>query len=159
VYIVDTNERPNLNSGRPPSTHLISDDTDCIQAHAVHSNKCTINTKYAAIQSTKSSIYYYYYWDWLGGLATVVVSFIAWTKLSTLSPIGTGMGDHIRAGIPRQYVTKPTMLTQPYILLGSLNWVPALISWRKGGNVTSAGWQVTLCDLQWHVSFHSGEAH
>ena len=24
------------------------------------------------------------------------------------------------------------------------------------GNVTSAGWQVTLCDPIWHVSFHSG---
>ena len=24
--------------------------------------------------------------------------------------------------------------------------------WGKGGNVTSAGWQVTLCDPMWHVS-------
>jgi len=24
--------------------------------------------------------------------------------------------------------------------------------WGKGGNVTSAGWQVTLCDPVWHVS-------
>jgi len=23
--------------------------------------------------------------------------------------------------------------------------------WGKGGKVTSAGWQVTLCDLVWHV--------
>ena len=23
--------------------------------------------------------------------------------------------------------------------------------WGKGGKVTSAGWQVTLCDLIWHV--------
>ena len=29
--------------------------------------------------------------------------------------------------------------------------------WRKGGNVTSAGWQVTLCDPIWHVSSRSGE--
>ena len=28
----------------------------------------------------------------------------------------------------------------------------------KGGNVTSAGWQVTLCDPIWHVSSRSGEA-
>ena len=28
----------------------------------------------------------------------------------------------------------------------------------KGGNVTSAGWQVTLCDPIWHVSFRSGVA-
>ena len=26
------------------------------------------------------------------------------------------------------------------------------------GNVTSAGWQVTRCDLIWHVSSHSGES-
>jgi len=35
--------------------------------------------------------------------------------------------------------------------------VPALIGWGKGGNVTSAGWQVTLCDPIWHVSSRSGE--
>jgi len=28
----------------------------------------------------------------------------------------------------------------------------------KGGNVTSAGWQVTLCDPMWHVSSRSGLA-
>ena len=28
----------------------------------------------------------------------------------------------------------------------------------KGGNVTSAGWQVTLCDPMWHVSYRSGVA-
>ena len=28
--------------------------------------------------------------------------------------------------------------------------------WGKGGNVTSAGWQVTLCDPTWHVSSRSG---
>jgi len=33
VYIVDSNERPNLKSGRPPSTHLTSDDTDCTQQY------------------------------------------------------------------------------------------------------------------------------
>jgi len=27
-----------------------------------------------------------------------------------------------------------------------------------GGNVTSAGWQVTLCDPMWHVSSHSDVA-
>ena len=27
--------------------------------------------------------------------------------------------------------------------------------WGKGGNVTSAGWQVTLCDAMWHVSSRS----
>ena len=29
-----------------------------------------------------------------------------------------------------------------------------IFGWGKGGNVTS--WQVTLCDLIWHVSFRSG---
>jgi len=27
-----------------------------------------------------------------------------------------------------------------------------------GGNITSAGWQVTLCDPMWHVSSRSGVA-
>ena len=30
--------------------------------------------------------------------------------------------------------------------------------WSKGGNVISAGWQVTLCDPMWHVSSRSGVA-
>ena len=44
------------------------------------------------------------------------------------------------------------------IPLGLLNRVPALTGWGKGGNVTSAGWQVILCDPIWHVSSRSGEA-
>ena len=28
----------------------------------------------------------------------------------------------------------------------------------KGGNVTSAGWQITQCDPIWHVSYHNSEA-
>ena len=39
-----------------------------------------------------------------------------------------------------------TRSTQPCIPLGLLNQVPALIGWGKGRNVTTAGWQVTLCD-------------
>jgi len=46
---------------------------------------------------------------------------------------------------------KPTRSTQPCIPPGSLNRVPASAG-DKGGNVTSAGWQVTLCDPMWHVS-------
>ena len=30
--------------------------------------------------------------------------------------------------------------------------------WDKGGNISYAGWQVTLCDPIWRVSFRSGEA-
>jgi len=29
--------------------------------------------------------------------------------------------------------------------------------WGKGGKVTTAGWQVILCDPIWHVISHSGE--
>ena len=47
--------------------------------------------------------------------------------------------------------------TQPCIPPGSLNRVPASAG-GKGGNVTSAGWQVTLCDPIWHVSSRSGVA-
>jgi len=90
----------------------------------------------------------------------VVASFVAWTKLgySTLSPVSTWLGDRLRAGIPHRYVTKPTKFTQPCIPTWSLNQVTALIGWGKGGNVTSAGWQVTLCDPIWHVTSRSGEA-
>ena len=42
-------------------------------------------------------------------------------------------------------------------LWGSQNRVPALIGWGKGRNITSAGWQVTLCDPIWHINSHSGE--
>ena len=63
-----------------------------------------------------------------------------------LSPVSTGMGDQPWVGIPPQYVTSPAGSTQPCILLGSLNRVPDLIGWGKGRNVTSARWQVTLCE-------------
>ena len=52
--------------------------------------------------------------------------------------------------------TQRSSSTQPCIPVGSLNRVPALIGWGKGGNVTSAGWQITLCDPIWHVSSRSG---
>jgi len=54
---------------------------------------------------------------------------------------------------------QPTKSTQPCIPLVSLNGAPALIHWGKGGNVTSAGWQVTLCVPIWHVSSHSSKAN
>ena len=66
------------------------------------------------------------------------------------------MGDRLQAGIPPWYVTKPTRPTQPCIPPGSLNRVPDFIGWGKGGNVTPAGWQVTLYDPIWHVSSRSG---
>jgi len=35
---------------------------------------------------------------------------------------------------------------------------PPSFGWGKGGNVTSAEWQVTLCNSMWHVSSCSGVA-
>jgi len=70
------------------------------------------------------------------------------------------MADRLWADIPPRYVTKPTGSTQLCIPQGSLNLVPTLIGWGKGGNVTSAGRQV--CDPIWHVTDvnnRSGEAN
>ena len=47
--------------------------------------------------------------------------------------------------------------TQPRTPPWSLNRVPALIGWGKKRTVTSAEWQVTLCDPIWYVSSGSGE--
>jgi len=93
---------------------------------------------------------------YVGGLALWLRRSSYERSCSALSPVSAGMGDCLRAGIPPWYVTKPTRSTQPCISLGSLNRVQALISWGKGENVTSAGWQVTLCDPIWHASFRSG---
>ena len=42
--------------------------------------------------------------------------------------------------------------------VASTNWVLQLPTYYYiGENVTSAGWQVTLCDPIWHVSSCSGE--
>ena len=63
------------------------------------------------------------------------------------------MGDRLRAGIPSRYVT--TQLGQ--LSLASLR--GRLIEYQlRLGYVTSAGWQVTLCDHIWYVSSRSGEA-
>ena len=47
---------------------------------------------------------------------------------------------------------------QAFILFGIDKRVPALIGCDEGGNVTSAGWQVILCDPIRRVSFRSSEA-
>jgi len=39
-----------------------------------------------------------------------------------------------------------------------ITWIKRIKGTGKGGNVTSAGWQVTLCDPIWHVSSHSSVA-
>jgi len=79
-------------------------------------------------------------------LGTAVALFTTWTSHSTLSPANTGTGDHLWAVIPPRYVTIPTSTTQPCIPQWSLNWVPGLTGLGEGGNVTSAGWQLTLCN-------------
>ena len=51
-----------------------------------------------------------------------------------------------------------TRSTQHCIHTGLLNRVPYSFGWGKGGNVTFAGWQLTLCDHMWHASSGSGVA-
>ena len=50
------------------------------------------------------------------------------------------------------------MTTVAYFLAHRVYRIVCSVTWGKGGNVTSAGWQVTLCDPIWYVSFRSGEA-
>jgi len=64
------------------------------------------------------------------------------------------MGVRLRAGIPSRYVTSQLDQFNLAIPPGSLNRVPASAG-GKGGNVTSAGWQVTLYDPIWQVSSSS----
>ena len=66
------------------------------------------------------------------------------------------MGDRLRAGIPSRYVTSQlgNSALHPFGVAKS----STSFGWGKGGNVTSAGWQVTLCDPMWHVSSRSGVA-
>jgi len=68
-------------------------------------------------------------------------------------------GPSLGGYVPPQCVTKPTRSTEPCIPLGSINRVPALIGWGKGGTVTSAGWQVTLqCYPVWRMNSRGSEA-
>jgi len=68
------------------------------------------------------------------------------------------MGDRLRAGIPSRYVTSQLRQLSLASLRGCLiEYVPASV-WVEGLNVTSAGWQVTLCNPMWHVSSRSGVA-
>ena len=57
-------------------------------------------------------------------------------------------------------VAKPGGLTLGQLSLASLRGrlIEYSFGWVKGGNVTSAGWQVTLCDPMWHVSSRSSVA-
>ena len=46
-------------------------------------------------------------------------------------------------------------LTLDFVLGGKIEYQ---LCWGKGGNVTSAGWQATLCDPIWNVSSRTGVA-
>ena len=67
------------------------------------------------------------------------------------SPVSTGMGWLSSGGYMYTILVynQPTRSTQSCIPPALLNQVPG-----KGGNVTTVGWQVTLCDPIWHVSSH-----
>jgi len=68
----------------------------------------------------------------------------------------TWMGDRLRAGIPSRYV--PSQLGQHSLHHSGVAKSSTSFGWGKGGNVTSAGWQVTLCDPVWHASSRSSVA-
>ena len=59
-------------------------------------------------------------------------------------------------GIPSRYVTSQLGQLSLAFLWGHL--IEPSFGWGKGRYVTSAVWQVTLCDHIWCVSSHSNEA-
>jgi len=64
------------------------------------------------------------------------------------------MGDRLRAGIPSQYVTSQQSQLTALLPCGVAE-SSTSFGWGKGGNVTSAGWQITLCNPIWHASFRN----
>ena len=66
------------------------------------------------------------------------------------------MGDRLRVGIPYRAVTSQLGQLSLASLRGRL--IEYQLRLGTGGNVTSAGWQVILCDRIWHVSSRTGEA-
>jgi len=59
----------------------------------------------------------------------------------------------LQAGILSRYVTSQLgQLSLASIRVARLS---TSFGWGKGGNVTCAGWHVTLCDPMWHVSSRS----
>jgi len=67
-----------------------------------------------------------------------------------------GWVTRLPAGIPSPHVTSQVGQLSLAPLRGRL--IEYQLRLGKGGNVTSAGWQVTLCDPMWHVSSRSGVA-
>ena len=66
------------------------------------------------------------------------------------------MGDRLWASIPSRYVT--SQLGQLSLASSGDAKSSTSFGWGKGWNVTSAGWQVTLCDPIWNVNSSSGVA-
>ena len=66
------------------------------------------------------------------------------------------MGDRLWVGIPSQYVT--SQLVNSALHPSGVAKSSTSFGWSKGWNVTSAGWQVTLCDPIRHASSSSGVA-
>ena len=88
--------------------------------------------------------------------SAVLASFVA-RSCSALSPVSAGMGDRLWVGIPPRYVGLSQLGQLSLVSLWGRS-VPALIGWGKGGNVTSAGWQVILCDPgSTHCGLRNGE--
>jgi len=75
---------------------------------------------------------------------------------SSSGPVSTWMGDRLRAAIPSRYVINQLDQLSLASLRGRL--IEYQLRLGKGGIVSSAGWQVTLCDPIWHVSSRSGVA-
>jgi len=71
-------------------------------------------------------------------------------------PVSTWVGDRLRAGIQSRYVTSQLVQLSLAPLRGRL--IEYQLRLGKGGNVTCAWWQVTLCDPMWHTSSRSGVA-
>jgi len=71
-------------------------------------------------------------------------------------PVSSWVGDRLRTGIPSRYVTSQLVQLSLAPLRSRL--IEYQLRLGKGGNVTSAWWQVTLCDPMWHTSSRSGVA-
>ena len=79
---------------------------------------------------------------------------VSWAHASLL-PSGISIGSAAFAWLTGVLITQ----TDKQILLQFTSVeIEASTSSTVGGNVSSAGWQVTLCDPMWHVSSRSGVA-
>ena len=92
------------------------------------------------------------YWAYTRGCSTGGSKDVA----SIFDPALLGKGWYLWTGTPSRFLTShqvnsalhPSRVTNSCTSFG----------WGKGGNVTSAWWQVTLCDPIWHICSRNGEA-